>query len=462
MRITNHNSIETIAAVCTGIGGAISIIRVSGPDAFSILPTIFSSSEKVLQHPRTMVLGNLIRTDKPTLNGEKILAVTMPGPASYTGEDVFELHIHGGMINTQHALACVLESPKVRQAEAGEFTLRAFTNGKMDLTQAEAVADLIQAQSDMARETAEHHLSGVLKTKIHTLRDAFYTMLAECESQLDFPEDVPEAQSFETLIAQAKQYTANLQHIYASRKEGAIFREGIRCAIAGHPNAGKSSFMNLLVGYDRAIVSNIPGTTRDTLEETVHIRGIPVRITDTAGLRDTQDTIEKMGVGRSESALRCAEIIFWILDTTQDQAYELAEYEKYRKELPQACKMIPFWNKVDLVSPHTSNDTILEISVKDERGINAVFDRFEHMVWEFQHTEAPEVAVNARQAELLKIALDAATILPEIMEHVHEGNGLELAAVQLHSIVDALGAITGETADPDILDHIFSRFCIGK
>lgn len=457
------NRTETIAAVCTGVGGAVSIIRISGPLAGQTLDKIWKGKRQPAEVPRMLLLGHL-RNSTDTVIGEPVLAVLMPGPESYTGEDVAEIHCHGGMLNTRRVLQLILAQKEVRQAEPGEFTMRAFINGKMDLTQAEAVGDLITAHSEMARKSAENQLAGTLRDKMTRLRGDLAELLAECESRLDFPEDIPDGADLTLMIQRAQAVYETLRRILSTQREGMIFREGVRVTIAGHPNAGKSSFLNLLLGYDRAIVSDIPGTTRDTLEELTAIRGIPVRLTDTAGIRETLDPVEKLGVNRSESMIGQGEIIFWILDAAADHEAEVLAMIIHREQDNTPEKWIPFWNKCDQIS-----DTVPlpydapRVSVRNESGISEIFDLFEKTVWSFPHTEAPEIAVNARQSRCLEEAMEALTPALSLLSGIQsEDEHLELTALCLRDAVAAIGKMTGETAAPDVLDTIFSRFCIGK
>lgn len=436
--------IDTIAAICTGVGGAISIIRLSGPQAYESLKTVWHAPQDPKQLPREMILGQL-------KTKEQVLAVYMPEPRSYTGEDVVEIHCHGGMLNTRKCLRQVLECKGVRQAEAGEFTLRAFLNGKMDLTQAEAVMDLIHAQSEMARQSAEHQLAGSIKNKIATLRNIISNALAECESRLDFPEDVLDLIDAQTLLKSTQDTIQQLKAMYATRREGMILREGIRIAIIGKPNVGKSSLLNALLGYDRAIVSEIAGTTRDSLEELTHIRGIPVRLSDTAGIRETNDVIERMGVERSEAIRKQADIVFHLLDATDSPIFE-----------PPKQNTINILNKCDLNNIQAPED-VVKMAVKTHQNFEQLFDVFEQKIWSFPHLQAPEIAINERQGELIVQTLNALEKLPPLFEQCyHEEQFYELAAIYLRDATHALGLMIGESVDPDILDTIFSRFCIGK
>ena len=450
------NTVDTISAIATGIGGAIAVVRIAGPEALAVGCRVWSGRVTPGPgHARKMLLGALVTAGSA---GEPVLLVYMPGPNSYTGDDVVELHCHGGARAAKRAWDCTLAAG-CRAAEPGEFTFRAFLNGKLDLTQAEAVCDLINAHSDTALHLAERQLAGALSRQIGAVRRELVDLLAECESRLDFPEEELDWRSPEECIIRLQEMRANLQRLCDGGRSGRILRDGVRVVLAGKPNAGKSSLLNLLLGQDRAIVTDIPGTTRDTLEEQVVLRNIPVRLTDTAGIRETVDPIEKFGVDRSRQSLEQAQIVFWLLDAAAaDPQQELAELTR---QVGRMSRVIAVWNKIDLVPerelPGAGVPTV-RISVTAGRNIAALLDAFEELVWQGRHDEEPEVAVNARQQHLLE---NAVALLPEAVRELERGCW-ELAGVQLRAVIDELGAVTGEQADPDILENIFSRFCIGK
>lgn len=445
---------DTIAAICSGVGGAISIIRISGVDALAVANRCWRGKTLLSRrNARMMRLGHTVVGGGAA---DKALAVFMPGPNSYTGEDVVELHCHGGAVAARQALAAVLAAG-ARAAGPGEFTKRSFINGKMDLTQAEAVADLINAHSEMALRLAERQVSGVLGAEIRELRGGLTSVLAECESRLDFgDEDL--AWTPTTLMARSLADCLDaVAKLNSSVREGAVLRDGVRMVIAGRPNSGKSSLLNLLLGYDRAIVATVPGTTRDTLEEYATLRGVPVKLIDTAGIREADDAIECQGVERSRASIAGARIILWLLDASGDQAGELAEL---RRHLSAHRRIVAVWNKIDLRDETLEIDECpsVSISVTRKKGIKQLLDVFESQVWGFPHGQAPEVAVGARHAKLLEEAMESLTAAITAVEREE----WELAAVDIRAAVAALGKITGETVEPDILDDIFSRFCIGK
>lgn len=442
---------DTIAAVSSGSGGAISILRISGSKALNISSNIWQSRQRLSpEKARTMILGKIN-------GGEPALAVYMPGPASYTGEDIVEIHSHGGNICARRALNLAIEAG-ARQAEPGEFTYRAFLNGKMDLTQAEAVADMINARNNSALKLSEKQISGLLKNKLSKSREALSLALSEIESRMDFPEEDLDWKSPEELSSILSDTQRDLEKLLATKLEGQVIREGVRVVIAGRPNAGKSSLLNLILGTERAIVTALPGTTRDTIEEGASIRNIPVRLTDTAGIREADNIIESMGIERSKDSIQSAEIIFWLLDASVENLRE--EIEEMKTHCPLEANAIAVWNKADISKtnlPDTEMRTV-KISAKTGEGLDCLFDEFEKAVWHNTEKHESELAVSSRHAALLEEALEC---LPEAIQHISQEDW-EIAAVPVRAAINAIGRITGETADPDVLDQIFSRFCIGK
>lgn len=441
------NTIDTICAPSTAVGGAIAVIRMAGPEALAVGRRIWRGREALgAEHARRMLLGKV--------GGDPVLAVYMPAPRSYTGDDVVELHSHGGALAANAVMTAALAAG-CRAAEPGEFTFRAFINGKLDLVQAEAVGDLICAGSDMALKLAERQLSGVLSSEFVQLRAELSRILAECESHLDFPDE--ELDWDETLPAQLAVPAARLAGLAGSAEAGKLLREGVSVVIAGRPNAGKSSLLNALLGYDRAIVTDIAGTTRDTLEERAVLAGIPVRLTDTAGLREGGEVIERIGIDRSRESIRLAEVVFWVLDRTAP------ELDGEVRELVAAAppKAVAVWNKSDLAGgrpvPALPYPAVAVAAVTGEN-LAALSEAFAAVVHGSGAWREPEFAVNRRHAAELQAA---AAALPEAARLI-EGGEWELAAIPLRAAIAALGRITGETVEPDVLEHIFSNFCIGK
>lgn len=446
---------DTIAAIATGVSGAIVVLRLSGPDATKVAAKVWRGRVALSAvPPRTMTLGRIVNADGIT--EDHCLMVIMPRPRSFTGEDMVEFHCHGGAMVARSVLSLLLING-ARHAEPGEFTKRAFINGKIDLTQAEAVVDVIQAQSSMALHAANRQLAGILKRQIDSLLTTLIDVLSEIEARMDFSDEDLDWESPERLNAKISVAREEIEALLASRRDGEILRDGVRVAIVGVPNAGKSSLLNSILGRDRAIVTPIPGTTRDTLEEPVQIRGIPVRLIDTAGIRDTCDLVEQQGVARSFSSIEEAQLILWVIDPTQD-----LEGQRHDRLSPMDSRVLIVVNKMDLVPDNPVRGQLpgplVEISALTGVGLERLYDAVEERVWRHPHTAEPEVAVSSRHALLLETArqyIDQATAIMNQQQY-------ELIAVQLRGAIDALGTITGRTVQPDILDVIFHKFCIGK
>ncbi len=451
---TGPGSADTIVAFATAVGGPIVVIRVSGPDAVSIVSTVWKGRTPLGAHPRRCLRLGAIEGPAGPLDRE-VLAVYMPGPHSYTGEDVVELHCHGGPLGARLVLLELLRRG-CRHAEPGEFTRRAFLNGRLDLTQAEAVADLIAAHSEAAVRVAARQLEGALSRRVEGLYEELAGVLAEIESRLDFPEEdldwVPPGE----LCARLEAVEAGMAVLLASRRAGEVLREGVRVVIAGPPNVGKSSLLNAILGYDRAIVTDLPGTTRDTLEEMAHIRGIPIRLVDTAGLREGSDPVERHGIERARRSLRSAQVVLWVFDAS-------LPYAAQAWDRTQATgTVILVGNKRDLmkaapVLPPDAPRHVLTCALTGA-GLEDLFDAVEEAVWGGAREEGGEVAVSARHAALIEAALKEVADARGCCR----GESWETAAVGLRAALADLGRVTGRTADPDVLGAIFSRFCIGK
>lgn len=442
---------DTIAAIATGVGGGIAIIRISGPEARSIGNALWRGKRGLERAmARRLLYGQVFDGDRPV---DDCLAVYMPGPRSYTAEDVVEFHCHGGAFVARAVLALVLRHG-ARHAEAGEFTKRAFLNGRLDLTQAEAVADVISAHSDMALHAAQRQLQGELRRRVARLDSSLREMLAEIEVRMDFVDEDLDWTAVERLSTMLDEATALLQALLDYRREGQVLREGVRLVLAGAPNAGKSSLLNLLLGHDRAIVTDIPGTTRDTLEEFAHIRGIPIQLIDTAGLRETDDAVERAGIDRSHGSIRAAHVLIWVVDSTVPLAEQVLA-----PSLLEGRTVIVAANKQDLAPlalqlPYQ----VVPISALAGEGIEGLKDAIESAVWEHPHEAEPDVAISARHATQVEEALEALVRARSVLDE----EAFELVAVSLRTALSALGLVTGTTARADILDTIFGKFCIGK
>lgn len=436
---------DTICAMATAAGGALAVIRVSGPDAFSLSAKCWSGSQSLPELPeRRLCLGQFLGENG--VIDPSCIAVRMPGPHSYTGEDVVEFHCHGGAICARAVLRQLLKCG-IRHAEPGEFSRRAFLNGKMDLTQAEAVADMITAGSEAALKLAGRQLSGEIGRRINKAEDALNDILAEVEAVLDFPEEEIDFPSPDGIITKLQAQINDLEKLSATREEGEIMRGGVSLVIAGPPNVGKSSLLNRLLGRDRAIVSDIPGTTRDTIEASAQFRGVPFRLVDTAGIRqNSNDAVEEDGMERAKLAAAEGDLVIWLSDATAPK-----EWPGWKVR----GTVLTVYNKADLCKDRPDG---LCISALTGEGMDALLAAMEEAaLGKCQHHDS-DIAVAARHAVLLDEAADALRMaLPPLREAAWE-----LAAVGLRSAIMSLGKITGKTATPDVLDTIFSKFCIGK
>ena len=437
---------DTIAAIATPPGeGAIAMVRISGPDAMPLVERIFKASGKA-PTPRRATFG------KVHDNGEiidQVLLTTFQAPASFTGEDMAEITCHGGILLAARILETALRSG-ARAAEAGEFSQRAFFNGKIDLTRAEAIMDIIRARTAPALRAAALQLEGRLGNEILALRDAVLEVVAHIEAWIDFPEEGIDPATGLFLLQKINTSLERTERLLSTADEGRVLREGIRVAIVGLPNAGKSSLLNRLLGMDRAIVSEVPGTTRDTIEESACLRGILFRLTDTAGLRETNDPVEREGVARSGRAMENADLVLHIFDASATTP-----------PAPLNEREILVANKCDLLPPESLKHTgAIPVSSLTGTGFDALLDAMTHSKGA-KHlcTGDSLAAINARHKTLLE---SAAAFLRAAAELVQTSAPPELAAVELRSSLDALGRIVGATDTEDILGEIFSRFCIGK
>lgn len=473
---------DTIAAICTGTGGAIGIIRISGPRALDVVRTMWRGRRiPGPDCPRVMLYGHIVSDpDSGGVDraGEPSLAVFMPAPHSFTGEDVAEIHCHGGSFAARRALRLALQAG-ARLAQNGEFTRRAFLNGKLDLTQAEGVLDLINAGSERAGLLAERQLNGAVGSLVREIRREIVSLLSECESRLDFSEEDLDWMPTETFRENVLVLRDRAAELALTARAGNLIRDGVSLVIAGPPNAGKSSLLNRMLGYDRAIVTPVPGTTRDTLEESVSIGGIRFRVTDTAGLRESEqaDPVEALGMERSQQSLGAADIVLWLLDASAPaESFPVQLEAMNRARSGIRGKFIPCWNKLDAATvcaaeldsagnraAGNADDAAVvfeHISARTGDGLDRLFHRLEETAWDGLPAAAQSgsAAVSERHAALLEQAADCLAAASECAR----AGSWELAGSSLRTAAELVGCITGETATPDVLDEIFSRFCIGK
>jgi tRNA modification GTPase len=456
---------RTITAIATPVGeGGIHIIRISGPEAVSIASALFQpqGGKKVSDlEAQKVVYGNLI--DPATSQTvDEVLLIRFRAPHSYTGEDVIEIHGHGGAYVSSKILQLVLDQG-ARLAEAGEFTRRAFTNGRLDLSQAEAVADVIHAASDKALTSAVAQLKGQLSEKLNTLYDALVQVLAQLEAAIDFPEEGLEFQQKKKLDQNIQSTNAEIKKLVDSYRQGKIYREGLRVALVGKPNVGKSSLLNALLQEDRAIVTPHPGTTRDTLEERVRIKDIHITIVDTAGLRHEAGEIEEHGIERTRHALAQADLALMIFDGSQaldtNDAMLIAEVAGQKK--------LVILNKSDLPLKLDGGDlknlaegpALLELSATTGEGMDALKNAIYLSTQKGKTSGEAVVITRERHRQALAQAQESLT---RVSQSLQEDRSEDLIAVDLNIALEHLGGILGKTFVDDLLDQIFNDFCIGK
>jgi tRNA modification GTPase len=455
---------DTIAAIATALGeGGLAVIRVSGRAALEVGDRCFAPAGRTAVKPsqaasHTIHFGHIVSAGRKL---DEVLVSVMRAPRTFTREDVVEITCHGGLLPAQMVLNAVLASG-ARLAEPGEFTRRAFLNGRIDLVQAEAVADLIHSRTELALQAAGEQLAGKLSQRIEEVRSDLMKALAHVEAHIDFPDEDISPDTREALLGRLDAAVRFMARLLATANEGQILRRGIRCAIVGKPNAGKSSLLNCLLGRDRAIVSPVAGTTRDTIEETANVRGLPVIFVDTAGLREARDAIESEGIRRSRQSLEAAEFVLHVIDLS-DQAGEPVTPFAGKKQ-------IVVLNKADLVADgagrakagaaESASSARVEVSCLTGQGMEKLKDLIRDLIWGGEiKAEMLQVMINSRHQEALTRAREATL---RAREALGAGLGLELAAMELRSATTAIGEIVGRTATEDLLDLIFSQFCIGK
>jgi tRNA modification GTPase len=442
---------DTIAAVATAPGrSGIGIVRVSGPDVRRILTQI--TAKPVLA--RRAVLTEFLDPEGAAIDSG--IALFFPAPASYTGEDVLELQGHGGPVVLRMLLErCVALGARV--AEPGEFTRRAFLNGKLDLAQAEAVIDVIEAATASAAKSAMRSLSGEFSAEIHGLAESLQDLRVLVEATLDFPEEEIEEVHREDAARRLAGVRRNLDRTLGAAKQGSLLRDGVNIVLAGQPNVGKSSLLNRLAGQDLAIVTEVPGTTRDTIREVIDIGGIPAHIIDTAGLRDPQDPVEQMGVARTWAAVEKADLVLWVVDVTADASER--DLELIRR-LPAGIPKLRLMNKIDLVGrapdiDSRAEDTTVWLSAKTGDGVAGLREiLLERLGW--RGSGEGVFLARARHLEALHATRS------HLLQAEHRLAQADLFAEELRLAQDALGIILGRSTPDDLLGEIFSRFCIGK
>ena len=454
---------ETICAISTALGeGAIGIVRLSGDEAFSI-------ADKIVRLPKGRTIESLpthtinyanIIDPKTEEKIEEIMLVKMVGPRTYTTEDVVEINCHGGIITIQKVLALCLEYG-ARMAEPGEFTKRAFLNGRIDLTQAEAVIDFIKSKTDEASQIANNQMQGRLSTLIKRLRAEILDILAVVEVNIDYPEyDDLEIETTKTILEKSTSIKNSLEALLETSKQGKIIKEGINTAIIGRPNVGKSSLLNNLLQENKAIA----GTTRDVLEEHVNIKGVPIKLIDTAGIRETEDVVEKIGVERSKEALEKADLVLFLLNSSE----ELTDDDRELLKLTEGKTTIIILNKLDLetkidieeIEKLTYNYPIIKTSMTTYKGIDELEKNIRDLF--FKGAARPKDATylsNTRQINLIQQALIS---LNEAIKAAEMGLEVDMVLIDYTNAFNLLGEVIGENSGDELINELFSRFCLGK
>lgn len=457
---------DTIAAISTPPGeGGIGIVRVSGEDALTIIDRLYQMNEKKLSRmdSHTVHYGHIVDPKKNQVIDEVMVSV-LKGPKTYTREDIVEINTHGGMLVTNQVLQAVL-SQGARLAQPGEFTKRAFLNGRIDLSQAEAVMDVIESKTEASKSNAFSQLSGDLSEVVENLRREILNVLAQVEVNIDYPEyDEVEEMTSSLLMNKAEELLTEITSILSTAQQGRILREGLKTTIIGRPNVGKSSLLNRLLGEDKAIVTDIEGTTRDIVEDYVNVRGVPLKLIDTAGIRETEDTVEKIGVERSRQAIEESDLILFVIDQSQ----ALNETDNELLKLTEEEQRIIVLNKSDL-EPVVSLDEIeglvggspvIATSMMDKSGIDDLENAIAQLFFQGETIEKDANYIsNTRHIALLN---ETRQSLEDVINGLNMGMPVDLVQIDMTHAWETLGEITGDTMQDELLNELFSNFCLGK
>lgn len=457
---------DTIAAIATAMAGAgIGIIRVSGREAISVVDRIYRSRDnkkKLMDQPSHTIHYGFIHDGEEVI--DEVLVMLMRAPRSFTAEDTVEINCHGGVYAMRRVLDTVLRNG-ARPAEPGEFTKRAFLNGRIDLSQAESVIDVIQAKNEYALRSSLSQLKGAVNRKVRELREKILYQIAFIESALDDPEHISLDGYPEQLAGEVQKLLREVNHLIDSADNGRMIKEGIQTVIVGKPNAGKSSLLNELLGEERAIVTDIAGTTRDVLEETINLNGITLNMADTAGIRQAEDLVEQIGVGKARERAEQADLIFYVVDSSTALDKNDEEIIAFLKEK----KAVILLNKSDLTAATTAEQIetmtggkypVIGISVKEHTGIDLLEKKIKELFYRGEISFNDEIYItNARQKRAL---LDAAEGLRKVLQSIDMGLPEDFYSIDLMSAYEALGAIIGEAVGEDLVNEIFGRFCMGK
>lgn len=455
---------DTIAAISTPPGeGAISIVRMSGEESLEVIAKIFKGKNLQDVQSHTINYGHIV---DPETNEEidEVMVSVMRGPKTFTREDIIEINCHGGIVPTNKILQLLLQNG-ARLAEPGEFTKRAFLHGRIDLTQAESVMDLIRAKTDRSMKVALNQLDGNLSKLIKNLRQDILDTLAQVEVNIDYPEyDDVETMTTKILKEKATEVKAQIEELLRTANQGKIMRDGLATAIVGRPNVGKSSLLNYLLHEDKAIVTDVAGTTRDVIEEYVNIRDVPLKLVDTAGIRDTEDKVEKIGVERSRKAIEKADLVMVLLNASE----ALTSEDRRLLELTQDKKRIVILNKTDLprkidmaeVKQLVGSEELLSTSVLKNDGLDELEEQIAKMFFNgIENSQTTVMLTNSRHIALLHQAKDS---LQSVLDGIESGMPVDLCQIDMTDAWDDLGEITGDSYQDELLDQLFSQFCLGK
>ena len=457
---------DTIAAISTAPGeGAIGIVRISGDLAISIASSIYQCGTKKLEEQKTHTIhyGHIVDPKSGEIYDEVMVSV-LRAPKTFTREDIVEINCHGGIVAINRVLQLVLRMG-ARLAEPGEFTKRAFLNGRIDLSQAEAVMVLIRAKTDKSMQLAMRQLDGQLSHLIQNLRQEILNTLAQVEVNIDYPEyDDVEEMTLQLLREKTQQVLQGIRALLNTASQGKILRDGLKTAIVGRPNVGKSSLLNVLLREEKAIVTDIAGTTRDTIEEYVNVRGVPLQLIDTAGIRETDDVVEKIGVERSRKALKEADFVLLLLN----QSETLQEEDIRLLETTKGMKRIILFNKTDLpsklskedIAPYANEEEIVTTSMLNKEGIDQLEEKIAGYFFQGQMNERDATYLsNTRHIALLEKAEQA---LVEVQNGIEMEMPVDLIQIDFTRAWDLLGEITGDSVQDELLTQLFSQFCLGK
>ena len=452
---------DTIVAISTARGvGGIGIIRMSGKDCFKILDKIFIPKSKEEIKGYKIKYGNIVEDNGKII--DEVLVSYFVGPKSYTKENMCEINSHGGVAVEKRILEeCIKNGARI--AEPGEFTKRAFINGRIDLTQAEAVIDLINSKTETERKASISQLEGVLSNRIKRIQNRIMELMINIEVSIDYPEYELEEKNNEEIMKEMNNIIQDLERLSRSYNNAKTMKDGIKTAIIGKPNVGKSSLLNLLLNEERAIVSDIEGTTRDTIEECVEIEGIKLKIIDTAGIRNSSDEIEKIGVKKSINITSSAELIFAIFDDSralEEEDIKILELIKNKTAIIIINKTDLKKNLIDLNKIKKYNKNIVMFSTKDERGLLELYKKVKE-IYEKQGIEEnnEEMITNLRQKQHIDKSIE---IAEKIKKTIEKGETMDIISIQIKQILEELGSITGTNVSEDIINEIFSKFCLGK